>query len=550
MKILSVFCTLLPLLFLINTVDISAINIQEEKANQIRDIRRMTFAKHTTNGAKNCMQVNDIDNKGKYSTVGYISEADMQRLLTNASQDHKKNFIPLKILKDSCTEITQDHQPDSNQTNSNVKIDKKSITCDDNRTKKVLQMTFGNDPNAYKNISEQEVMYRVREPSLFFTRILTDAPPNQEKTQALLKCVSEYLKNTPSQKQSDKKTSNKPQEPNKNTTQSKSTKNQPPQEKDIGKVVENVNKVFKKPPPIQKIEYADRIKRYKKNVPLPPFIDRIIPGDAPQNPQVKGISKSSKEASILASESGVYTFFKNNVEIQKTEIILTEENEEIVIRFFKDKNNNKEKDNEENFLSIEELDKVTVSKEQEIEIYKLHTGWNSFNFVGLPDSGIKTARDFLESAKAQNLEVIHIAKFDNGKFVIYSLREEESEYAENFSLIPGKGYFIFSYTSGDYSLNYHTFKSSVPIELQNGWNLIGIHSNEKYSSHTLINKLKSRKFNPEIISEFSNGIYNSVIWADPLFYGKEFNIIPKKSYFVKINLQEVQTDENKMIFTP
>ncbi len=559
MKLIISVCVLLVSLFLFNPQGVLAINKKEDQLDKMVYVRNLRFAKNDSSGSNDCMQVFGMDNQGKFATIGYISEAEMQSLFIDINQNQDPNKLKAK-LKESCQDVnpqnsTDTEKKDVNEPDANVKIEKTSIKCDTDTIENILQMTFGKDANAYKNIHINEVIHRIRSQSEFFTRVTTGGSPQKEKIHEISKCVAEYLKKMPSSmpsSQSKPKIQDKPQEP---------VRDQTPQEKDLKKAIKDIEKYINNNPSTYQKPFneklTDRFPTNYKNprqiqyLPIAIFDQIISPNEIKlQNPKVKGISKSNEDEGIIASESGVYTFFKDNVEIQTTEIIISEEDEEILINFFKDKNNNKKRDDDESILSSDEINQITVSKQQEIENYKINAGWNSFNFKGLPDLGIKTAKDFLESAKAQNLEIIHMAKFDNGKFLIYSLREEDSEYAEDFSLIPGKGYMVFSYTSGDYSLNYQPYTSSVPIEFQNGWNLIGVHSTEEYTSHSLVNKLKSSKLNPEVISDFDNGVYRSVIWADPLFYGNEFNVIEKKSYFVKINFQESPGDNNSMIFTP
>ncbi len=253
-----------------------------------------------------------------------------------------------------------------------------------------------------------------------------------------------------------------------------------------------------------------------------------------QDSQVLGAATSG-EAIYETEESGVFSFFSAGEKVGETTVIVDEQTQKVIMKLFYDENGNGILDGQEKFLKEEALDEVDIQKEQEVEYYDLSAGWNTLNLPGI-STEINTAEDLLKSFKSQGKETIHLAKFSAGKFHIFSIREEGSAFASNFNLIPGEGYFIFSFERGRVNFKHQPFDESVRLELSNGWNLVGINSLENtYTSNTLLAAMNDKGFQADTVSDFDSGVYKSVIWADQIYYGNEFNIIQKKSYFIKVN---------------
>jgi hypothetical protein len=249
--------------------------------------------------------------------------------------------------------------------------------------------------------------------------------------------------------------------------------------------------------------------------------------------QVLGAATSG-EAVYETEESGVFSFFSAGEKVGETTVIVDEQTQKVIMKLFYDENGNGILDGNEKYLKEEALDEVDIKKEQEVEYFDLSAGWNTINLPGI-STEITTAEDLLKEFKSQGKETIHLANFSAGKFHIFSIRENSSEFASNFSLIPGEGYFIFSFERGRVNFKHQPYDESVTLELSNGWNLVGINSLENdYTSNTLLATLNDKGFQADTVSDFDSGIYKSVIWADQIYYGQEFNIIQKKSYFIKV----------------
>jgi hypothetical protein len=270
--------------------------------------------------------------------------------------------------------------------------------------------------------------------------------------------------------------------------------------------------------------------------------------------KVSAESPSSREAVLGASdqnvleveESGRYALFDNGERVGDREIIV--EGDKVRISLFEDLNGNGFKDEDEEY--IEDVTTFELAKEATLKDYQINAGWNAIH-VPMVDTRVEEQVSDVEGLwdlwTEQGLNLRHIARYRDGKFDIYSKKQVGGSYSEPFDLIPGEGLFVLTQSSGKVSFSGREVVSSVGLELSGGWNLVGIVSPETdYNSETLLDAITDQGFGADTVSQFENGLYQSVIKEDDTLFGNNFNVIPTRGYFIKVN--EVPQGDNT--FTP
>ena len=92
---------------------------------------------------------------------------------------------------------------------------------------------------------------------------------------------------------------------------------------------------------------------------------------------------------------------------------------------------------------------------------------------------------------------------------------------------------------GDMSIGGYDLKSSIPVNLSGGWNLVGIHGyTTAYTARTLIDsmsKIDGVTANNVTWWPTSKGMYEGLQVTGEQEYGFDFPISPTNGYFVRIS---------------
>jgi hypothetical protein len=274
--------------------------------------------------------------------------------------------------------------------------------------------------------------------------------------------------------------------------------------------------------------------------PEPTGPTSLVPSvSAQQTPASKGAVLGASTDGVDATESGRYAFFRDGNRIAEQDVVV--ENGQVTIKLFEDANGNGQKDGAEAFVS--DYSKITVAKEASVETFNLSAGWNLINvpMVDTRDAGtVRTAEDLLDywNAQAAGADITHVARFRNGQFQIFSKRESGNSYAPDFDLIPGEALFVLNRgDNAQVTFSGNKFPEGVELTLANGWNLVGIMQPESagaINSEAVLRKMSEQGINGEIISQFENGNYQSVISKDDTIFGNNFNVVQKRGYFIKV----------------
>jgi len=226
--------------------------------------------------------------------------------------------------------------------------------------------------------------------------------------------------------------------------------------------------------------------------------------------------------------------------------------------YFDDQNDNGVLDEGENFLTEDESANLTIelNKISEIEWYKLKTGWNLIGvntLLDTPDGSNRTitASELAEIIAQNGGYISQIAKYDSSGFAVYTTRFltddlENQSFGEDFKIFPGMGLFIKSYNEFEFFVSGKRVDGALEVDLNPGWNLVGIYNSEKesYQALDVLKDMQSKEIPADIFTKWENSRYYSVIYEDNTMYGNDFKVYPQVGYWIRIN------GENDKKYTP
>jgi len=278
-------------------------------------------------------------------------------------------------------------------------------------------------------------------------------------------------------------------------------------------------------------KYDFNFKNVTNSQPSSQINKLIIPALAETNTS----TSTDNSSYITLTESGRYNLIQNGVTVTEQDISVDQG--KVKIRLFYDLNNNGIKEPNEPYVS--NVTSYSLKKDAQIVTYELNTGWNLIN-IPLTDNRnsnkIDTVSKLLDYWNKQGADIVHIAKFENGRFKMYSKLDLADSYSGDFLLIPGVALFVDNVGNKTQT----TFSGlasvdNININLNTGWNLVGIVTPKtSYTSNSLLAKLRTENISANIIADFNNTIYQSVIINSTTSYGNDFNIVPTKGYFIRV----------------
>lgn len=269
------------------------------------------------------------------------------------------------------------------------------------------------------------------------------------------------------------------------------------------------------------------------SVPIPPGGSAMYKFEGPV--YKVSASAASSNPSLEVTESGRYAFFRDGERVAEQDIIVSEGN--VKIWLYNDLNGNRNRDENEEYLS--DYTQISIAKDATAEEFNLTSGWN---LIHLPlidtrtDGNVDSAGELIDYWNGQGADIKHVARYRNGQFQMFSKRESGTEYATDFDLIPGEGLFILNLTTNtNVTFSGNRFESSVPVKLNQGWNLVGVMApGQSLKSEDVLKKAQSQGFTADTISQFEGGTYQSVISKDETIFGNNFNIVDKRGYFIRV----------------
>jgi hypothetical protein len=247
------------------------------------------------------------------------------------------------------------------------------------------------------------------------------------------------------------------------------------------------------------------------------------------------VLQAATDNGVEVEDSGRYVFFQDGARIAEQDVIVTDGSVEL--RLFNDENGNGRRDDGEEYF--DDYSQISIAREATAEEFRLNSGWNLVNLPMVDtrsDDPVRTSSDLADYWNGQGADILHIARFQNGQFDIFSKRESGTQYAEDFDIIPGQATFVLNMTTPiDVTFSGNKFEDSVPLQISNGWNLVGIIAPDSdYDSEGVLNALSEQGFSADTISQFENGLYQSVIQDEGNTFGNNFNVIDKRGYFIRV----------------
>lgn len=240
--------------------------------------------------------------------------------------------------------------------------------------------------------------------------------------------------------------------------------------------------------------------------PIPDVIDPVL------------LSKGTYRIEVPGYQNAEFSILNNNVSV----------------KYFKDDNADGIRQDSETYIDPSAY-QISVAKISDLTTYNLQTGWNliALNFIALD---LDQASELAKSMNEQGVSVVQISKYDNGNWIHYVYRVtdagETQNFGNDFKLVPGEGYFVRSLTPGIISLKGQKFTSSVPLQLNIGWNLESIQSTTKYTATSLMDKCKEQGVSCTTVSRFEDNVYESVVDFEGKIFGNSFNLEDTRGYFV------------------
>jgi len=257
------------------------------------------------------------------------------------------------------------------------------------------------------------------------------------------------------------------------------------------------------------------------------------------------------EYGMYSFELGDYELTKGTVKGATYYIFYIETNSKKGFQMPKDPENPTEK---EDIMLKSSSASITYEKVSSAQSYTLVKGINlvSFNFIPVStDLGPLTAKGVIDEASNNGVTIQYISSFDGGRWSKgYTCKNEKCS-GNDFNIIPGKGYLVFATKGGEMTIPGYNLKTSVPVNLSSGWNLVGIHGyTTAYTARTLIDsmsKIDGVTANNVTWWPTSKGMYEGLQVTGEQQYGFDFPISPTNGYFVRISSFKPEDDKCKSL---
>jgi len=213
------------------------------------------------------------------------------------------------------------------------------------------------------------------------------------------------------------------------------------------------------------------------------------------------------------------------------------------IMIYLDENSNQQYDEGE--IEISDIaSEISIVSVQKSFRYSLEEGLNFVSFPFLISSeDYRTAAGLLEKLNEVYGDAIYsISTFDSGRWKIVG--ENVKVYNNNdFQLLPGVGYMIKAKEDVEISIvgqpiQLETEDDSTPINLDEGWNLIGLYGSNiaTYTAKTLLEGINGDDFTADNVTKWETDtqMYEGFQVSDGEEYGFDFILNILESYFVRI----------------
>ncbi|MBD3329710.1 hypothetical protein GF357_04420 [Candidatus Dojkabacteria bacterium] len=176
-------------------------------------------------------------------------------------------------------------------------------------------------------------------------------------------------------------------------------------------------------------------------------------------------------------------------------------------------------------------------------------GFKNYTSFPIKDTAIN-ASDIVNELEDENVEVKYLATFQDGSWKSYKQQGEDEYIGEDFQIIHGQGYLIYSQAtdSNTITLNSTPIHTPAKIKLQNGWNLVALQTPtgsaffdnwesttaDSLTAYSVLDLLQEEGIAADAIFRFQNSRFSGVIYEGTEKFGANFNIENNDAYFIRV----------------
>ena len=185
---------------------------------------------------------------------------------------------------------------------------------------------------------------------------------------------------------------------------------------------------------------------------------------------------------------------------------------------------------------------ITYAQESTAQQYNIKKGINiiSFNFMPITtDSGAYTAKDVINQAADNGVEIQYITTFNGGRWSSGYSCSGDTCTGTNFTVVPGVGYLVYATEDGTITIPGYNLSTSIPVAFSAGWNLVGVNGyTTAYTARTFIDSINTISgLTADNVTWWptSKGKYEGIAVENGTQYGTDFSLSSTNGYFVRIS---------------
>jgi len=172
-----------------------------------------------------------------------------------------------------------------------------------------------------------------------------------------------------------------------------------------------------------------------------------------------------EKVSVIKARSGIEVYAQN------------EELPKVKVAAFYDENGNGKWDGSEKALPWAGI-QVSLTKINQEKVISLIPGWNLITLTALPVKPL-TAKGLLAQIVKQGGNATTVSTLENGAWKSYVVEDHQDYSKDNFTIEPGKAYFLNALKHSTFSFTGQEFASPVRVSLKEGWNAVGFPKTSK-----------------------------------------------------------------------
>ena len=217
--------------------------------------------------------------------------------------------------------------------------------------------------------------------------------------------------------------------------------------------------------------------------------------------------------------------------VGRAQVIPTNDGE-LTVQLYDDTNGNGLREAGENTIKWAGV-VFTAAQEETIGEVSLLNGWNLVGFSNTPRT-VKTASGLVREVVRQGGDVTAISRLVDDRWETYVQRGSET-FGNDFPLEAGKGYFVRSRVASTILLGGEPV-TNTRIKLSRGWNVVSTSgAAEPITVSAFIDKMvmARRTSEPDVVSRWESGLWDSFVKKAGEDYGNDFPIAPFRGYIIK-----------------